>query len=48
MTDLVHGFTDALPTTPEQWVAALVTLALAIIGLFRKRPNNPPNVPPND
>ena len=34
---------SALPTTPEQWVAALATLALAIIGFFRKRPPAPPN-----
>lgn len=35
---------NALPSTPEQWIAAAVTIILAIIGLFRKGP--PPTPPP--
>ena len=34
---------SALPNSPEQWVAAIATLVLAIIGLFKKYPPAPPN-----
>lgn len=33
----MEALSNALPATPEQWAAAITTILLAIIGLFRKR-----------
>lgn len=40
-TTMEH-LSDAMPANPEQWVAALTTLILAIIGFLRKLKKTPP------
>ena len=33
----METLSNALPQTPEQWIAALATLIVAIVGLFKRK-----------